>query len=596
MRDKNHLKSMLSYALVTLTSGGLVLSVPLQAGAVVNNPVSSAKISFTFDDSLASTYTNAAPTLAKYGLTGTDYAISSCVGMTSVPNTCHANTDTPYMSWTQLKALQDTYGWEVGAHTATHPYLATSDATDGQPNVLTPSQVTAELTQSKATLVANGLKVTDFSSPYGDYNNAVLAQIAKVYASHRGFADQNNNDWPYNDYLLNNFHVEGTTTVAQVKAKIDTAIASKQWLVLTFHDILPNASTDPDDYEYSTANLDQIAAYVKSKQDANVLKSVHINQGLLTSDTNLMPNSSFNSGVGGGWTTDNSTSITKDTGNNGSYPDPANSIKLVSPASGSAHLFSPKIPITADSTYAIKTFLNVNTITSGQVAFYIDEYDSAGKWISGQYKVGEGSSFVENINIPYTPSSVNVKNASLQIIVVGAGITAYVDNVQWFSLQNSSPAPTPTPTPTPTNLISNGQFDSGMTGWTNDDAANIKLDSNNNGSPTGATNSVSLKATVANKHLFSPSVAVDSAKTYTISNYLRVTQLTNNEIGYYVDEYDTNGNWVSGQYKTGVRSVSSGNVSFSYKPTSSDVKTAKLQVIVTANSGIQAYIDDIKWY
>ena len=421
-----------------------------------------AKVSFTFDDSLASTYTNAMPTLAKYGLTGTDYVITDCVGMITAPNTCHANTDTTYMSWDQVEGLQNA-GWEIGSHTATHPYLATSDATDGQPNVLTPDQVTQELVQSKADLAAHGINATDFSTPYGDYNNAVLAQVAKYYASQRGFADQNNNDWPaYNDYIINDYQVEGTTTVAQVEAKIDDAIANNRWLVLTMHNILPNASTNPDDYEWSTAQLDQIAAYVKAKQDAGLVQSVHVNQGLVTSSTNLLPNGSFNDGIADGWTTDAPANITADSGNNGSYPDPTNAVKLTSIPSGEAHLFSPKVAVAPGTTYILKNFLNVQSISGGSVGFYIDEYDANGNWISGQYKKAEPSAFVEDLNFSYTPSSANVKSASLQIIVGGTGITAYVDNVQWFPS-----GITPTPPPAPTNLVANGTFDSGISGgWT----------------------------------------------------------------------------------------------------------------------------------
>ena len=169
--------------------------------AGVTSPAPAAKISFTFDDGLNTTVTNAAPILKTYGLSATDYVITGCVGMTKVNNTCHANTSTTYMTWAQILSLQNTYGWEIGSHTVTHPYLATSDATDGQPNVLTPAQVTAELVNSKSALASQGINATDFSSPYGDYNNAVLAQIAKYYASHRGFADQRTNDWPYNCLL-----------------------------------------------------------------------------------------------------------------------------------------------------------------------------------------------------------------------------------------------------------------------------------------------------------------------------------------------------------------------------------------------------------
>lgn len=567
-------------------------ALPMTARAAsVANPAPTAKISFTFDDGLASAYTNAAPILKKYGLTGTDYVITGCVGMTTAPNTCHANTEAKYMSWTQVTSLQNTYGWEVGSHSATHPYLATSDASDGQPNVLTPTQVAQELTTSKSTFAQHGINATDFSSPYGDYNNATLAQIAKVYASHRGFADEGNNVWPYNDYLINDLRVQEGVTVAQVEAKIDAAIANNYWLVLTMHDVQTKPSTNPDDYQYGTAELDQIAAYVKAKQTAGLINSVHVNQGLVTSDTNMFANGSFNSGIAGGWTTD-SAYITKDGANNGSYPDATNSAKLVSDPTGKqGHLFSPQVAVNPNTTYMMKDFLNVQKLTTGEVAFYVDEYDVNGNWISGQYLRAERSSFVENMNFTYKPSSVSVAKARMQVIVAGTGINAYLDNAQMFALSTATPAQT--------NLLSNGTFDSGISaGWTTDDAANITADKLSNGSPSNAVNSILMKssATGKNGHLFSPQVTVDMAKQYTVTNYLNLKTLSSGEVAFYVDEYDASGNWISGQYKLGVHTVSAGDVSFSYKPTSTAVAKASLQVIVTSNSGITAYLDDARWF
>jgi peptidoglycan/xylan/chitin deacetylase (PgdA/CDA1 family) len=590
----NTAKQTATSAAVTVTVKNTIVTPPITTPTTppTNTSLSPApKISFTFDDGLASTYTTAMPTLAKYGMTGTDYVITGCIGMTTAPNTCHANTDTTYMSWTQVETMQNN-GWEIGSHTVTHPYLATSDATDGQPNVLTAAQVTQELTQSKADLAAHGINATDFSSPYGDYNNSVLAQISKYYASQRGFADQNNNDWPsFNDYIINDYHVEGTTTVAQVEAKIDDAIANNRWLVLTMHNILAAPSTNPDDYEWGTAQLDQVAAYVKAKQTAGLITPVHVNQGLVTSSTNLLPNASFNSGITGGWTTDAPANITADSGNNGNYPDPTNSIKLTSAASGTAHLFSPKVAVTPGTTYVLKNFLNVQSITSGSVGFYIDEYDAGGNWISGQYKKAEPSVFVEDMNFGYTPTSANVASASLQVIVGGTGITAYLDNVQWF------PSGQPVVTPPAPTLLTSQPFDSGIAGgWTTDDPADITADGGNNGSPNNPVNSVKLVATTSNKHLFSPKQTVDSTKQYTIKTYLKLQAITNGEVGFYMDEYDASGNWISGQYKTGVSTIGAGDVSFTYKPTSANVKSTSLQIIIVGNSGITAYVDDVRFY
>ena len=574
--------------ILALVAASLTSVFSHNAFAVTQNPAPTAKISFTFDDGLTSAYTQVMPTLKKYGLTGTEYVITGCVGMTTAPNTCHANTDASYMTWTQIKQLQAN-GWEIGSHTRTHPYLASSDATDGQPNVLTPAQVTTELSGSKADLAAQGINATAFSTPYGDYTPFTLAQIAKYYTSHRGFADTNNNIWPYNDYLLNDMQVQAGVTVAAVKAKIDAAIAGKYWLFLTMHDVLPNPSTNPDDYQYAVANLDQIAAYVKSKQTAGLITPVNVSQGLVTSDSNLLTNSTFDSGIAGGWTTDSPSTILRDSGTNGSMPSPTNSVKLTG-TTAQKHLFSPRVTVDPNTTYLLKNYINVAANPNGELGFYIDEYDGSGNWISGQYKNGERSVFAEDFNFSYKPTSQAVKSASLQAIASGTGLSAYFDNPQWFALSSVAP-------PVQTNLVSGGTFESGITsGWTTDDATDIVADNGGHGSPNNPTGSVAMTGTTRNIHLFSPKVTVSSANKYQLTSYVALTQLTGGEVGFYMDEYDASGNWISGKYVTGIRGVSTGDVTFAYTPTSSSVAAASLQVIVTANSGIHAYFDDVRWY
>jgi len=572
--------------------GLLVAAVPHHTAAVTSNPAPSAKVSFTFDDGLASAITQAQPTLAKYGLTGTNYVITGCVGMTVTPNACRANNDLPYMTWAQIQQLQNSYGWEIGSHTVDHRCLVSSasvDPGDCQRAALTPAQVDAELSQSKNTLAANGINATDFAPPYGDYNNAVLAQIAKYYATMRGFQDQNDNNWPYDDYLLNDVTVqEGLNTVASIEAKIDQAIANNLWLVLTFHDIAATPSQNPDDYQYGTGELDQIAAYVAAKQSAGLIQSVHINQGSVTSDTNLLPNGTFNDGIADGWTTDRASLITADAGNNGSYPDATHAIKFISPlVGGSAHLFSPMVPVDPSTTYMFKNFLNVQAVSTGQVAFYVDEYDAAGNWISGQYLKEENSAFVENMNFTYKPTSAAVSKAALQVISAGTGITAYLDTAQLFPLTSVAP----------TNLVPNGTFNDGIAdGWTTDDAADIKADAGNNGSPANQLNSISLASTSSNKHLFSPQISVSSAHGYNVNTYVDLRALTSGEVGLYVDEYDANGNWISGKYVAGTHTIGAGNVGFVYTPQSGAVAKASLQVIVVGNSNLSAYFDDVRWY
>jgi peptidoglycan/xylan/chitin deacetylase (PgdA/CDA1 family) len=556
------------------------------ANAVVDNPAPTPLVSFTFDDGMASQLLQAAPTLQKYGLTGTDYIITSCVGMTAAPNTCRANVDVPYMTWAQITQLQNTYGWEIGSHTVDHQCLVSTGG-DCQATKLTAAQVDAELANSKAALTAQGFKPTAFAPPYGDYDMSALAQVAKYYSSMRGFADTGNNVWPLGDYLLRDVPVqEVTTPIATLKAEVDKAIANKEWVVFTFHDIRATPSQTPDDYQYGTAELDQLAAYVKTKVSAGAIKNVNVSKGLLNGSPNKLVNPSFNNGIADGWRTDSAT-ITADAGNNGSYPDSAKSVKLVS-GTGTGHLFSPTVPVTPATNYLFKSFLNVASITSGEVGFYVDEYNSAGQWISGQFRKRENARWVESMNFTYTPSSTNVASASLQIWVTGSGVTAYVDNVQMMSIGAEA-------TPAPANLVANGTFDAGIAqGWTTDGAPNIVADAGNHGSPANPVNSVKLAATTANKHLFSPQVAVTPGS-YKIAGYLNVTARTSGEVGFYIDEYNSAGQWISGQYKLGVVATGVTNVDLTYSPSTTAVAKASLQVISQANSGIQAYFDDVRW-
>jgi len=145
-----------------------------------------------------------------------------------------------------------------------------------------------------------------------------------------------------------------------------------------------------------------------------------------------MPNSTFDSGIASGWTTDSATNITKDTAGNGSPANPVNSIKMVA-TTKNIHLFAPKIAVTSGTTYTVNSYLNIKQITSGVVGYYIDEYNAAGGWVSGQYKLDRNTLSAGNVSFQYLPSSTNVKQASLQIIVVAnSGLLAYIDYVQWL--------------------------------------------------------------------------------------------------------------------------------------------------------------------
>lgn len=574
------LQIMFSMLLITLI--GVVM--PVQAAVSIP---SEPKISFTFDDGRASTYTRAAPILNSYNLSGTAYITTDCVGMTKVPNTCRAANDVSYMTWSDIKTLRDTYKWEIGSHSKSHPYMASTNTADGQPNMLTPQQITNELTASKTALANQGITATSYASPYGDYSPSVLQEVAKSYGSHRGFADQNDNVWPYNDYLLNNMQVQSPVTTDAVKAKIDDAIAKKTWLVLTFHDIVPKPSKNANKYQWGSSQLQTIASYVKLKRDAGLLKAVNASGGLATGTVNMLPGADFTGGIASGWRTDSPIAFVANNRGNGAFPEPTHSIAFsANNLTRNDHLLSPTVSVSSSNAYLIKSYLNVTSILTGEVGYYIDEYDANGTWVSGQFKAREPGVFTQNINISYIPSSLAVKNASLQLYLTkGSMAKGYVDSFRWYQVSANTQ---------PVNMVASGTFDDPWnSGWTTDNPSAVTLDTTGKGSPANPINSIKVISTTRNAHLFSPKIGVDATKAYYLESYANLAG--QGEMGVYIDEYNSDGTWISGQYKYTLTATGSRTINMQYQPSSSLVKTVQIQYIFTAQATpYTVYLDDVK--
>jgi peptidoglycan/xylan/chitin deacetylase (PgdA/CDA1 family) len=507
-----------------MMSSGLGL---LQASLVSADTISqnTAKISFTFDDGLESAYTDAAPTLAKYGLTGTDYIITNCVGLAAPArngdNGCAADGTKAYMTWDQIKQLQAS-GWEMGSHTVDHGCMA-SDATidpDDCANAvpLTKAQLETELAGSQQALTAQGISATDLAWPYGDYSNLSLSVAAKYYATTRGFADDDaNNVYPYNDLVLHDqqFQAGAPTrtwalcsdmTVAGAKSCIDNAVAAGQWVVLVFHNIAATPVTTADSYDESTSDLDAIAAYAAAKQQAGQAKVVNVNTGT-ASGANMMPNGDFANGIADGWTTNDPTDVTADAGNNGRHPEPTHSVLLKGNTSGTDNsLFSPQVAVTAGQSYVFKNYVNI--LNGGSINFYIDEYDASGTKLAGQ-DPSAGLAYIDcavtthctdvaDVNFNYTPSA-GAAYASLQVIVKGAATQAYYDGAQLFVPGSTTVTPpADTTAPVASAVTATGLSATGATiSWTTDEPSTSQV---NYGATTAYGSSTVLDSTLATTH------------------------------------------------------------------------------------------------
>ena len=359
-------------------------------------------VSLTFDDANQSQYDFVRPILANGGQKGVLYVPTALVGTEE------------YMTWPEVEALHES-GWEIGAHGATHAEL---------PEVSNRTEAN-EISKSAEDLLGRGLAAVTFATPFGAYDNDTLAAIAKRFAAHRSFHSQGYNRWPYNRYLLSVRYVTTQTSVAEVTQWVEEAMSNNFWLILVFHEILP--AVDPDDtYSWRTDQLEEFIQHlndrgITAKTVAEVVAPVQ----------NLLPNGSFESGLANGWTADNPKTVQLNTAGQGSYPFPKNSIRMNGSAKAS-HLFSPKVGVTPGTQYALRGYLDSRKLNRGEVGFYMDEYDAAGNWISGQWLGGVTAKNVIDESYRYQPTSEDVAMARMQAyITAGARGSVYLDTIEF---------------------------------------------------------------------------------------------------------------------------------------------------------------------
>lgn len=510
-------------------------------------------VTMTFDDGNTSQYEIIVPILKAANQKAVFFINSGEVGGET------------YMTWEQVVELH-TSGFEIGGHTLNHIELPT----------VSQSQMKKQVNNDYANFVAHGITPTNFASPFGAYDNTMLPIVAKIYNSHRAFANQGLNIWPYNKYLIYVRYVTNQTSLEQAKAWVDEAMAQDAWLILVFHEILP--VVDPtDDYSWETTKFQSFIDYL----NAEGIKAKTVAQ-VLGGYTNLVTNPSFESGLTG-WRTDNARGVTLNTGNNGSYPNPRNAIRISGTAAG-AHLFGQKIPVSPASTYGLRAYTDSRALTAGEVGFYIDEYDAAGDWISGKWLGGFTNQNVVDKSYVYKPTSSWVQTAAVQVYMTpGAAGRVFIDNIELFARAENP------------NLITNWSFEEGLTGWSTN-SAEVTLNTENHGGAPLPQNSVKMTGAAAGGHLFGEKIPVAATNTYGLRVYTDSTNLTGGEVGFYIDEYDASGTWISGKWISGFTEASATTRSYTYQPTSAAVITAAVQVYMTPGAEGSVYVDSVEFF
>jgi len=135
-------------------------------------PIPEQAIVLTFDDGWKSQYDFAVPILEKYKFTGTFFIVTGSTGAKA------------YMSADELKDL-NSKGFEIAAHTKTHPKLVTLDDT----------KLADELQGSKKVLEDKlGITITTMAYPYYGHDDRVMkaVQAAGYLGARAGWAKFNN--------------------------------------------------------------------------------------------------------------------------------------------------------------------------------------------------------------------------------------------------------------------------------------------------------------------------------------------------------------------------------------------------------------------
>lgn len=146
------------------------------------------------------------------------------------------------------------------------------------------------------------------------------------------------------------------------------------------------------------------------------------------------------------------------------------------------------------------------------------------------------------------------------------------------------------------NLVSNSSFESGLSGWRTDNANVVALNTANKGSYPSPRNSIWMSGKAKAGHLFSDKISVSFGTTYGLRSYTDSRTLTAGEVGFYIDEYNAAGDWISGKWLGGFTNQNVVDKSFVYTPTSEAVRTAAIQVYMTAGANGNVFVDNIEFF
>lgn len=129
-------------------------------------------VAIAFDDGYSNVYNDAFPILKSYGFCATVFVISGRCGMNNDwPGNIPVLPRQPLLSWRELAEMSQG-GFEVGAHTVSHPRLTE----------LSNDMAEDEIRHSKLRIEEKiGVGVRTFAYPYGDHNRRIRSLVEEHY-------------------------------------------------------------------------------------------------------------------------------------------------------------------------------------------------------------------------------------------------------------------------------------------------------------------------------------------------------------------------------------------------------------------------------
>lgn len=299
-------------------------------------------------------------------------------------------------------------------------------------------------------------------------------------------------------------------------------------------------------------------------------------------DWGLLTNGGFetlSSGWATNWTKDAGT-VTIDTQANGN--EGANALKFA-PTSSNAHAFAQKVPVKYQYDYKFTQHVKATSGT-GEFGYYVDEYDDEDNWISGKWITSIGGAYDDYYNFSYTPTSADVATASLQYYMqASTTFTVYIDSSAIYEGEAL-------------NLVSNPSFESLSSGWANSWTRNnntaVTIDTGSHGND--GSNSLYLTNHANNHHAFSDYIPVVPGEEYQWSEYVKSAS-GSGEFGFYIDEYDSGRNWISGHWFDSIAANAEGTYSYTYTPTSGSVSYVGLQYYMTGGTTFSVNVDSVRF-